>query len=124
MSLDRVHPASLVLMSLHNPEFTDLMRKPVSMEMARYIVLQTERTIVIDEPSGSSTLPTPPDTPQKATTYEQEQDQYGDAMPSLEDFVCYLIYKSNVHVGTLLSTLVYLQRLRSKLPTVAKGMCY
>lgn len=42
-------------------------------------------------------------------------------VPPLREFIANLVRKSRLHTGTFLATLVYLERLRSKLYSVAKG---
>lgn len=123
MSIHSRCPSSLVPWSRHNPDFVDLVHRKVTMDMVKYIAQQMARVIPIDEShmsmAGSSSLPTPPHTPAKATFAESEPPSPG--LVPLEDFIVHLINGSNVQVPTLLTTLIYLRRLKAKLPQVAKG---
>lgn len=43
-------------------------------------------------------------------------------LPTLEEFICSLINRSHVETATLMTSLVYLARLRARLPPMARGM--
>ncbi|GAA6043223.1 hypothetical protein JCM8097_000336 [Rhodosporidiobolus ruineniae] len=110
----RRHSGSLVEKEFHDPALLRLMRSPLTNRMVACIAEKTVDSVKCRPPP--SNLITPPLTPGSAP-------QPGDPLPPLDYFIKSVVRKSKCHVPTLLCTMVYLDRLKERLPNHARG-CY
>lgn len=114
------HPASLLSIKSHNPYLVHLMGKQISIDMIQYVARHAASVIQIEDEAPVTAIPTPPHTPHRVTFLDQKVPP-AHQMISLENFILCLVKSSNVQVATLLTTLIYMDRVRAKLSASAKG---
>ncbi|KAF9076687.1 cyclin-domain-containing protein [Rhodocollybia butyracea] len=108
------HPASLIEISAHDPQLVRLMSSRINMEMVDYIARQAANIVCIEGESpiiASSVV----SIPSPNCSYNSV------ASVPLRDFIGHLVRRAHVQVSTLLATLIYLERLRSRLPIFTRG---
>ncbi|KAG6036662.1 hypothetical protein E4U41_005570 [Claviceps citrina] len=123
----------LTMDELNKAALDQFVYQPVSREMISFLADAAHNVISCDstlrplqrkqqqqqqqERKSSQIPPTPPQSPRSDAV-----ERADDTLPSLEEFITQLVVSSNVQVPTLMSTLVYLTRLKSKLQPMARGL--
>ncbi|KAJ2972314.1 hypothetical protein NQ176_g7228 [Zarea fungicola] len=109
----------LTMDELNKQALEQFVYQPVSHEMIAYLAEAAHNVITCD----SSLMPTQQDLPTPPESPETRSAKVADgSLPSVEEFITQLVVSSNVQVPTLMSTLVYLGRLKSKLQPMARGL--
>ncbi|ODV87364.1 hypothetical protein CANARDRAFT_194986 [[Candida] arabinofermentans NRRL YB-2248] len=90
------------------------LKSPVTQDMIHHLVTVTLQVLPCESSKTiTQQLPSPPNSPPILKT---------KPLPSLMTFITKLVRYTNVYTGTLMSTIVLLNRLKTKLPRDAQGL--
>lgn len=118
------HSRFLTMDELNKTALEQFVYQPVGRDMISYLAHAANHVISCD---ASLMPPAPVDSrakspsPSRSSEPRTVRSEDGD-LPTLEEFITQLVVSSNVQVPTLMSTLVYLTRLKSKLQPMARGL--
>lgn len=93
-------------------DMLDMIHRPITSELLSHVADQASLVIPCHSSYHSNNTERPPSI---------MDNKYG-VLPSLPSFIGFLVKRSSVRTGTLLGSLVFLQRLQQTLSTIAKGM--
>jgi G1/S-specific cyclin PLC1 len=110
-------PYSANLVAENAAALDHFIQLPVSHDMISYLAQKAQQVIRCEPSINKNLPPTPPASPPQHAASIREP-----ALPSVEEFITSIVERSHVQTATLMTSLVYLSRLRSRLPPVAKGM--
>ncbi|KAM0786001.1 hypothetical protein ACM66B_006819 [Microbotryomycetes sp. NB124-2] len=113
--MSKRHAASLLPKWHHDPSLLKLVKQPLSNAMVSHIAQKAVQVIRCKpEPAIAPQTLTPPMTP-------GQDGPRDEPLPPLDHFIKSVVRKSKCHVPTLLCTLVYLDRLKYRLPPRSTG---
>ena len=101
--------------SEHDPVLLEILRAPLNLDVISICAAQLD-AVVPCQTDGTG-LPTPPVTPVKVSF-----DRSSAGVPGLEAFIASVFDRSRVQLPTVLVMLVYLERMRAKMPRMARGL--